>query len=201
MTGIRIKGLCVLKGKQMPKAITPVEFHGCAKSVFFCQNNTAKRFYALNCNAVMVTELWKGLLEAQAFNENVQGPVVDSKTKLMLESRSSTSTKTPCQNQLLNTDFFFFFASFIYYVYLSLSFFKILLLPQMQILFFRDLHLIWWAPLKQVQDIILQLPVQIGSKLLLPLSWPCCLNPVAKELLWVLFGGDGRLSQGHEGCC
>lgn len=97
MTGIRIKGLCALKGKQMAKAITPVEFHGCAKSAFLCQNNAAKRFYALSCKAVMVTELRKGLLEA--FNENVQDPVVDSKAKLMLDSSSGTFMKNLNQYQ------------------------------------------------------------------------------------------------------
>lgn len=83
----------------MPKAITPVEFHGCAKSASLCQNNTAKRFYALKCNAVVVTELRKGLVETRAFNENVQVPVVDCKRKLTLDSRSGTSTKTLSQNQ------------------------------------------------------------------------------------------------------
>lgn len=82
MIGIRIKGLCVLKGKQMPKAVTAAEFHRCAKSAFLCQSNTAKRFYTLSCNAVVVTDLRKGLLEAHIFKENVQDPGVDSKVKL-----------------------------------------------------------------------------------------------------------------------
>lgn len=100
MTGIRIKGLCVLKGKQMAKAITPVEFNGCAKSALFCQNNTAKRFYVLSGNTVMVMELRKGLLEAHAFNENVQDPVWIPKqnshwrTGLVPPSKTSVKTNT-----------------------------------------------------------------------------------------------------------
>lgn len=66
----------MLKGKQMPAAITPLQFHGYVNSALPCQNFTAKRSYTLRCNAVLATDFRKGLLEAQVFKENIQGMAV-----------------------------------------------------------------------------------------------------------------------------
>lgn len=42
-----------------------------------------------------------------------------------------------------------------------------------------------------------------GSKLLLPLTWPCCLTQpsFSEGLLWLPFGGDAGQSQEAEECC
>lgn len=109
MIGIRIKGLCVLKGKQMPKGITLVEFHGCTNSAFFCQNNTAKRSYILSFNGVMATDLRKGFLEAHAFKENIHDPVVNSKATLHIGEQVLYLHQRPQSKSVLNTDFLFFF--------------------------------------------------------------------------------------------